>query len=51
MAEYLADFDYVDQAFEFSGCPYLFQPENTDEEHLQIKVWMRRERKATCRGG
>ena len=30
MAEYLDDFDNVDELYEFNGHPYLLEPEYTD---------------------
>lgn len=53
MAEYLPDFNDVDETFEYDGCPYLFEPEYMDEELLEIEERRRRgrERGATGRGG
>ena len=37
MAEYLPDFESEDEPFYYEGRPYLFEPEYTDEELLQIQ--------------
>ncbi|MDF4259806.1 hypothetical protein P3388_26075 [Vibrio parahaemolyticus] len=49
MADFLPDFDFVEEEFdfaEFDGRPYLFEPEYTDEELRETEEWGRREREA-----
>ena len=45
MAEYLSDFDDVDDDFEYDGCPYCFKTEYTDEELLERRMQKQREEK------
>lgn len=40
MAEYLPDFDNLEEAFDIDACPYLFEPEYTIEE---LREWWERE--------
>ena len=37
MAEYLADFDNINEALQFNGRPYLFEPEYMDKELLEMR--------------
>ena len=53
MADFLPDFDFVEEEFdfaEFDGRPYLFEPEYTEEELCEIEE-RRRERGAQQRNG
>jgi len=43
MAEYLSDFDDVDNNFEYDGRPYHFDPEYKDEELLERRMQKQRE--------
>ncbi|MDF4425287.1 hypothetical protein P3447_27140, partial [Vibrio parahaemolyticus] len=49
MADFLPDFDFVEEEFdfaEFDGHPYLFEPEYTDKELRETEKRRRREREA-----
>ena len=43
MADYLSDFDDVDDHFGHDGRPYCFEPEYTDEELLERRMQKQRE--------
>ena len=43
MAEYLSDFEVVDDDFEYDGRPYRFEPEYTDEERFERRTQRQRE--------
>jgi len=43
LAEYLSDFDNVDNDFEYNGRPYCFEPEYMDEELLERRMQKQRE--------
>lgn len=43
MAEYLSDFEVVDNDFEYDGRPYRFEPEYTDEELFERRMRRQRE--------
>ena len=43
MAEYLTDFDDVEDDFEYDGRFYCFEPEYTDEELLERRMQKQRE--------
>ncbi len=42
MDEYLPEFESVDETFDSNSCPYLFEPECTDEELQQSDKWTTR---------
>lgn len=51
MAEYLPDYESEDEPFHYDGRPYLFEPEYTDEELLQIQEQTRIAREGASRRG
>ena len=43
MAEYLSDFDDMDDDFEYDGRLYRFEPEYTDEELMVRRIQKQRD--------